>query len=546
MVADLDAVAMTAEREPLRSWLPMIVIAMGQAQMSLNINALPVSIGGIVAEFNTAPTTVGTAIVANSVAVAGFTMLGAKLGQKFGSLRIFRLATLLLMASMILMTSSHNVAAMIAAQVIAGLASAAIVPSLVVLIVDNYSGAQQAKALGILGAVQAIAAVTAFFVAGVVGTQLGWRYAFGLVVPFAALTLLLSARLKPVSRMTGVDIDGVGVVLAAAAVVMISVGVNNLYNWGTVLANKSAPFDFLGLSPALVMLVAGIVGIQLFIAWAQRRQIRRQTPLLALRVIESPREHAAVLAMMAIFMLANALTFLVPLYIQMVQGRSSLQTAIAMIPYQLSVFAAAIFVLGLSDRLTPRQIARYSFVLVAASLVLLAVVMNNEWSNLLVVLGLVMFGLGQGALATLLFNVLVTYAPKDFAGDVGSLRGTIKSLAAGVGTAVAGALALGILNVNIERSLVDNPAIPPDLIRQVDLDRATFASNERLKDVMISTTATPEQISEAVRINAEARLRALKLSLLMLAAVALLVIVPVGRLPGYVRGKGQGAAQPRG
>ncbi len=83
--------------------------------------------------------------------------------------------------------------------------------------------------------------------------------------------------------------------------------------------------------------------------------------------------------------------------------------------------------------------------------------MNNELSDLLVVTGLVMFGLGQGALATLLFNVLVIYAPRQFAGDVGSLRGTIKNLAAGVGTAVAGVLVVGILGVNIERSLVDNP-----------------------------------------------------------------------------------------
>jgi hypothetical protein len=65
---------MNAEGEPPRSWLPMIVIAMGQTQMSLNVNAIPVSIGGIVAELNTAPTTVGTAIVANSVAIAGFAM----------------------------------------------------------------------------------------------------------------------------------------------------------------------------------------------------------------------------------------------------------------------------------------------------------------------------------------------------------------------------------------------------------------------------------------------------------------------------------------
>jgi len=201
-------------------------------------------------------------------------------------------------------------------------------------------------------------------------------------------------------------------------------------------------------------------------------------------------------------------------------------------------------VLALYDRLSPRRIARGSFVLVSAALVLLSVEMNHGFSDLLVVLSLVMFGLGQGALATLLFDVLVTYAPKRFAGDVGSLRGTIKSLAAGIGTAVAGALAVGILNVNVQRSLVDNPALPPELIRQIDLDRANFASNERLQDVMASTTATPEQIAEAMRINVDARQRALELSFLLLGGVALLVIVPVGRLPGHVRGRGPGGQAP--
>jgi hypothetical protein len=59
-----------------------------------------------------------------------------------------------------------------------------------------------------------------------------------------------------------------------------------------------------------------------------------------------------------------------------------------------------------------------------------------------------------------------------------------------------------------------------------------------LQYVMASTTATPEQIAEAVRINIDARQRALELSFLLLGGVALLVIVPVGRLPGYVRGRG--------
>ena len=68
----------------------MVIIAMGQIQMSLNINALPVSIGGIVAEFNGVDHRRSPRSWRISLGVAGFTMLGAKLGQRFGPLRMFR------------------------------------------------------------------------------------------------------------------------------------------------------------------------------------------------------------------------------------------------------------------------------------------------------------------------------------------------------------------------------------------------------------------------------------------------------------------------
>ncbi len=87
------------------SWLPMAAIAMGQAQMSWNINALPVSIGGISAEFGTALTIVVSAIVAYSLCVAGFTMPGARLGQRIGALRVFRWMTALFLAAMVVMAS---------------------------------------------------------------------------------------------------------------------------------------------------------------------------------------------------------------------------------------------------------------------------------------------------------------------------------------------------------------------------------------------------------------------------------------------------------
>ena len=152
-------------------------------------------------------------------------------------------------------------------------------------------------------------------------------------------------------------------------------------------------------------------------------------------------------------------------------------------------------------------------------------------------IGLVLFGIGQGALVTLLFNVLVTASPKELAGDVGSLRGTTQNLAAAVGTAVAGALLVGLLSAAVLRSIAENPMLPPEIQSQVDLDNITFVSNDRLRSVMEGTTATPEQVAEAVRVNTEARLRALKIGLLIMAGLALLSIIPAGRLPNYIPGE---------
>lgn len=528
---------LSIDSEEKASWLPMVVIGMGQVQMSLNINALPVSIGNIVNEFNVAPTTVGTAIVAYSLSVAGFVMLGGKLGQKFGSLNVFRVATAVLLIAMVMMTFSSNAEMMIVAQLVAGLAAAAIVPTLVVLIAHNYRGKQQSTALGILGAVQAITTVTAFFLAGALGTWIGWRWAFGIIIPFTLVVLFLSLRLKPVPKISGVTIDGVGVVLAATSIILISVGFNNLNAWGVFFANAAAPFTVIGVSPAPILIVLGVIGVQLFIAWTQKRQAAGKTQLLALEVVDSTQERTAVFAMMAIVILGNALTFLTPLYIQMVQGRTSFDTSVAMIPYQLAVFVAAISIVRLFDRMPPREIARNAFILVSIGMVVLAIVMNNEWGTPAVIAGLILVGLGQGSLVTLLFNVLVTASPKELAADVGALRGTANNLAAGVGTAIAGALVIGILSLNIQRGLVDNPTIPPSLIQQVNLDSVTFVSNDRLESSLANTTATPEQLQEAVRINAAARLRSLKLSFLSLAVLSLLMIVPSRRLPRYVPGE---------
>jgi predicted MFS family arabinose efflux permease len=515
----------------------MIAIAFGQAIMSFNVASLPVAMGGMVNSFGVPPTTIATGIVAYSMLVAGFVMLGAKLVQRYGALRVFRIAVVVFGVGQALMTFSPNATVMITAQALCGAAGAVIVPSLVALIAENYRGSQQATALGALGSARAGAGVAAFLIGGILGTYIGWRPAFGLLIAVSALVFFLSFRLKPDHGRPEVRIDFAGVVLAASAIVLISFGFNNLNRWGLGLAQPGAPFTLAGLSPAPVMIVVGIVLGQGFLMWTRRREAAGQTPLLPLEVLDSPQERAAVYAMFTVVALEAALNFSVPLYIQIVQGRSPLATAVAMLPFNLTVFFAAMFIVRFYARLTPRQIGRFGFILCAVALLWLAFVVRNDWSALPVLLGLVIFGIGQGSLVTLLFNVLVTASPKELAGDVGSLRGTTNNLAAAVGTAVAGALLVGLLSSAVLRRIAENPMLPAEIQSQVNLDSITFVSNERLESVIAQTTATPEQKAEALRVNTEARLQALKIGLLIMAGLAFLAILPASRLPNYRPGE---------
>ena len=286
------------------------------------------------------------------------------------------------------------------------------------------------------------------------------------------------------------------------------------------------------------MIVVGIVLGQAFLMWTRRRAgcgqdaaARARGDRIARRSGPRSTPCSAVVALEA------ALNFSVPLYIQIVQGRSPLATAIAMMPFNLTVFFTAMLIVRLYDRLTPRQIGRYGFVLCTVALLWLAFVVRNDWSEVPVLLGLVVFGIGQGSLVTLLFNVLVTASPKELAGDVGSLRGTTQQSCGRGRNGGRGRAARRPAERHRLGSIAANPMLPPEIQSQVDLDNINFVSNDRLQSVMERTTATPQQVAEAVRVNTEARLRALKIGLLIMAGLALLAIIPAGRLPHYRPGE---------
>ena len=519
------------------SWLPMIGLFLAQVLMSFNVAALPISLGGMVEDFGVPPTTASSTIVVYGLAVAALVMTGAKLGQRIGWTLIFRCVLVVFAASSIAMILSRTVAWVIAGQLLAGAAAAIIVPSLVALIAENYRGQQQATAVGSLGSARAFSGVSAFLIGGTLGTFVGWRPIFFITLALAIAVFALSFTLRSDRGDSSVRIDLVASVLTGGAVVALTLGFNNLNGWGVLFAEDRAPFSVLGISPAPMLVIAGLVLGQLFFLWTRRRMAQGKVPLVDLSVLDSRQERSAVYAMFIIVSMEAAVNFSLPIYIQVVQGRTPLDTSLAMVPFNLTVFVTATLIVRFYPRFAPRSIALFSFLLTTVALIWLAFVVTNNWETLPTILGLVVFGIGQGALVTLVFNVLVTSAPKHLAGDVGSLRGTTQNLASAVGTAVMGAVLVMVLGMGIGRAVVEHPELPEELVAQVDLDQVNFVSNDELHDVLSRTTATEEQVRAAVELNEEQRLRTLKTGFLILAGLSAVAALPASRLPKYVPGE---------
>lgn len=518
------------------SWLAMGIIVLAQLQMSININALPVSMGPIIEDINAPATSVATALVVYSLFVAAFVMLGAKIGKLFGERLVFQVSALLHGGAMALMAVSTDAETMNIAQTIAGIAAAALVPTLVVLLAANYRDRQQEQALGILAAMPAIASGLTFVVAGFIATALSWRVSFWLIFAMSLVVFALSFRFKPIPREPGTRIDLVGVVLSALAIVCILFGFNNLVTWGIVAAKEAAPISLLGLSPAPFLIALGVVFGQAFFVWSERRVADQKTPLLAPEVTDSPEERAAVIAFLVAGALGSVVAFLIPLYIQIVQGGTPLFTSVAIVPYALAVAVAAMLSVRLYSRLAPRRLGVISFSLVTVGSILLAFTVGNQWSTPVVILGLLIVGLGEGTMLTLLFNVLVSASPKELAGDVGALRGVVNNVSSALGAAFSSVVAVGLLSLFII-SAFNQSNLPQTLRSEINFDRIDFVSNEQLDEVLGQTSVTPAEAAEAAAINEIARLRALKATFLILAVISLLSIIPSLRLPGYVPGE---------
>ena len=520
------------ENETRTSWFPLAVVMLCQIQISFN--AFNVSIEGIVEDLGIPASSVGLALTTSTFAMAGFVLLGARLAARIGVRRALQLGMIGPTVAAIVISVTDAGWSLFAVQALSGATVALVAPSLTVIVASNYQGRQQAQAIGFLASAIPLAQVVSLLIAGAFASSIGWRWSFVLLSVIGLANLALSFRLAPIEPRPDVVIDWTGAALSSIGIILLSAGFSFLNAWGLLSASDSAPFDIAGMSPVIFLLVGGVVLLQAFLRWTRKRTDAGEPPLFSLEVLRSSKERSIVACMSLMLFIGTATSFLLPLYMQVVQGYSGWKTSISIVPYTLSIFVANTLVARLYDRFSPARIARVAFSVVFLALTLIAFTISNSWGQASIVAGLIALGLAQGCIVALVFNKLLMSVPKELAGDVGAFRGLTHNISGSAGIAVGTAIAVATLGVFVARDVAASTIFSDELVAEVNLDNADFITNDQLARFLeAETSATPAEIDAAVEVLADARLDALQLTLMLLAALALLALVPAGGMPDF-------------
>ena len=518
--------------ETRSSWLPLFVVMLAQVQLAFN--AWNVSITGITEDLGISPTTVGLANTASTFAVSAFLLLGAKITSKIGPLLAFRIGVIIPALAALLIATAQDGSVLFIAQSITGASNAITLPALTIIIAASFQGKQQASAIGYFAASIPLAQVVSLLIAGQFASTIGWRWSFVLVASIGLINFAASFLLKPVPAQKNLIVDWTGGVLAAIAIILISFGLSVMNDWGLITATSNAPLAIGTFSVVPLFFVASVIFAQLFLARTRKRMDEQKVPLVNLDIVRDRSERATVTVMGIMLFVGTAVSFLMPLYMQVVQGFVGIQVSLAVVPYTISIFIANTLVARLYDKFPPRAIASVSMAVVTLALVWLSFTIANDWGQASVIIGLVVLGLAQGCVVALVFNALLTSAPKENAGDVGAIRGLTHNLSGSAGIAVASAFAVGLLTSSAYSAANDSEIFTPEIVEQINFDNVNFFTNAQLEQVLTANTdATDEQIAVAVEEFTQARLDALRTTMLVLGGLAALAIVPARRMPGF-------------
>ncbi|RFS83542.1 MFS transporter [Actinomadura spongiicola] len=504
---------------------PLIALATAQFVMVLDQSVMNVSISTLVDDFDTTVSAIQAVITLYCLVMAMFMLTGAKIGDIIGRRRAF-VTGLVVYACGSALTAAAPTLAVLAVgwSVLEGAGAALVLPALVALVADNFTGRERAAAYAVIGGVAGAGIAVGPILGGWATTELTWRVIFVGEVVLVAFVLLMSRLLtEPARDRPAPRLDLVGTVLSACGIGTIVLGALQSSTWGWIRP-KDAPVEPFGLSPTLFVVALGGALLWGFAAWQRRREHGAGDPLLHLDLLKSPPLRAGLIGLLSQNLILMGVFFVMPLYLQLVLGMNALDTGVRMLPVSIMMFVAAAVGSRLSSRFSVRAIVRTGLVLTGGAILALMATVRPDLAGAAFAISMGALGTGMGLMVSQLGNLVQSSVGSSGRAEAGGLQYTGQQLGSSLGIALIGAIVLAGLTGAFMSKVEQNDRVSAQVAQQVGVAAGTgvdFVSTDRIEAAARNAGLDEATTDALVDDYGEAQILSLKAGLV---ATALLVL----------------------
>jgi EmrB/QacA subfamily drug resistance transporter len=513
----------------------LVVLGAAQFLMVLDQAVMNVSISQLVSDFHTDVTTIQAVITFYSLVMAALMITGGKLGDRLGRRRAFTIGMVIYGVGSFTTAISRSVFVLaLGWSVLEGIGAALVLPALAALVAGNFEGRDRAAAYGVLGGLAGAGIAVGPILGGWVTTNLTWRVVFiGEVVVVVAILALMGWIADAPREGEPPEVDWVGAGLSALGLGLVVVGVLQSSTWGWVTPRNS-PVTIFGFSLTLFVIVGGAVVLAGFVRWQRFRESRGRDPLVRLERLRIPALRSGLWSFLAQNLILMGIFFVVPLYLQVVQGYDAFETGLRMLPVSVTLFAVAMSGPLLARHFGPRRVVRSGLVVLMVGAVGLVAVLKPAivTTPFLVAMGVI--GVGLGLLLSQLGNVVQSSVGADARSEAGGLQYTAQQLGAALGTALIGAVVIGALAAGLSRSISSDPNVSQSVKDQVGVQLesgVSFVPVSQVEAGLHDAGVSASDSAALVEHYSDSQLQALRAGLMLAALIALAALVFTGGLP---------------
>lgn len=410
--------------EGRRRWWTLAAVSLATFMAYLDNNVTNVAIPTIQRSLHLSVSGLEWVVSSYLLVLAGLLLAGGRVADVFGRRRVFMIGLVIFTLSSLAAGLSDSGGLLIASRGVQGLGAAMMMPATLAIIQVTFTDSRErTQAIGIWGAVSALALAFGPVIGGLISQHARWGWIFLINVPVGVITGAITVGFVGESRgeSAGRGLDLPGLITSAGGLTALTYALIDGHDRGWTSAPILAAFAAAALCGTLFLLI----------------EARSAQPMVPLSMFRYRAFSGGTVTMMGWAFGVMGIYFFTSVYLQTVIGFSPVKAGLAFVPMALLLAVSAALSPRVAAVLGANRTVSLGVLIMTVGLALFAMLgQHTSYAGLMP--GFMVFGIGGGLMQVPLTESVIGATPPERGGIASALLNDSREVAGLLGITVIG------------------------------------------------------------------------------------------------------------